>query len=178
MTDACARAVRVYNAEKWSEAVAALREVVSGRTGDDVGNRQIAEYRLATALYRLDRFAESYATFHAIAQKRQHIKHAETLLWLAKYAMAHPENVDLADLAYYDIEDVMRFHNAEQREVFGVALYLFGRERVAARGGLKEGQDALAGVPADHPYAQYAGRCLALWATPTACAPYMTCNPH
>src|SRR5262245_24307918 len=47
MTDETADAKRLFDHERWAEAAAANRRVVDGDTGDDEGNRQIAEYHLA-----------------------------------------------------------------------------------------------------------------------------------
>ena len=55
-------------------------------TGDDEGNKQLAQYHLAIALYRLQFYQASYAIFSEIAEKPNHLKFSETLLWLAKLA--------------------------------------------------------------------------------------------
>ena len=53
MTEEAAQAKRLFDGEKWSEAALALYRVRNGETGDDEGNKQIAQYHLAIALYRL-----------------------------------------------------------------------------------------------------------------------------
>jgi len=53
MTESAAAAKGLFDKEKWSEAAQALHRVVSGETGDDAGNKQLAEYYLAICLYWL-----------------------------------------------------------------------------------------------------------------------------
>src|SRR5690606_4281877 len=53
MTEAAAAAKQLFDKERWNEAAQALHAVVTGETGDDPGNKQLAEYYLAIALYRL-----------------------------------------------------------------------------------------------------------------------------
>ena len=159
MSDGFARAKRLYDAEKWEPAFVAMRSVIDGATGDDEANRQIAEFYAAKALYQLHRHAESYAALHAIARRRDHVKHRDVLLWLARLAMRFPELVSLGDFAFYDRDDVEHFANPEQRDVWGALTYFLARERLAA-GRASEARALFARVPEDHPYAAYAQRCL------------------
>ena len=86
MTEGAAAAKKMFDKERWSEAAAGMYRVVSGDTGDDPGNRQLAEYYLAISLYRLKFYQASYAIFSVIADNPSHLKFKETLLWLAKLA--------------------------------------------------------------------------------------------
>ena len=52
-TEAAAQAKRLYDREKWWDAAKALYRVSTGETGDDEGNKQIAQFNLAKALYKL-----------------------------------------------------------------------------------------------------------------------------
>jgi hypothetical protein len=83
MTEQAAAAKQLFDKEKWSEAAQALHRVVSGETGDDAGNKQLAEFYLAISLYRLKFYQASYAIFSVIAENANHLKFKETLLWLA-----------------------------------------------------------------------------------------------
>src|SRR5205823_279354 len=132
VSEGFAKAKRLYDSEKWEEAFTAMRSVADGATGDDEANRQIAEFHAAKALYQLKRHSESYAAFHAIARRRDHAKHRDVLLWIARLAMKYPQLVDLGDFAFYDRDDVERFANPEQREVWGALTYFVARERLAA----------------------------------------------
>src|SRR5262245_1460387 len=44
MTESAAQAKQMFDKERWSEAAQALHRVVTGETGDDPGNKQLAEY--------------------------------------------------------------------------------------------------------------------------------------
>jgi hypothetical protein len=93
-TDAASQAKRLYESEKWWDAAQALYRVSTGETGDDEGNKQIAQFNLAKALYKLKFFQAAYSIFSEIADKPNHLKYNETLLWLAKLATDLPEPAD------------------------------------------------------------------------------------
>jgi len=161
MTEAAAQAKRKFDGEKWKDAETELRRIVKGETGDDEGNKQLAEYKLAIVLFRLERVGDAVSAFRAIATRRNHLKHAETLLWLSRIADDHPESLTLEDLATYAPEDVLRFNNDNQRSLYTSLSYLVGRERIAEKKDA-EAKKLLANVPEDHPYAAAAKKCLAL----------------
>ncbi|HTN84706.1 MAG TPA: hypothetical protein VL242_13495, partial [Sorangium sp.] len=73
MTEEAAQGKRLFDSERWSDAALQLKRVVDGDTGDDEGNRQIAQYHLAIALYRLQFYQASYAIFSQIADKPNHL---------------------------------------------------------------------------------------------------------
>src|SRR5258708_30180089 len=79
-TAAAAQAKRLYENEKWWDAAQALFRVSSGETGDDEGNKQIAQFNLAKALYKLKFFQGAYSIFSEIADRPNHLKYNETLL--------------------------------------------------------------------------------------------------
>ncbi|MCC6524871.1 MAG: hypothetical protein IT373_19605 [Polyangiaceae bacterium] len=135
MTEAAAQAKRLFDGERWPEAGAALEAVARGDHGDDEGNRQLAEYYLAIALYRQSRTRESAERFAAIARRPGHLKHAETLLWLGKLAAKPDSAAFLAprDFTTYTAPDVERFRNAHQMSLWYQLSYL------VAIGGLSEG---------------------------------------
>ena len=97
MTEEAATAKRLFDGERWSEAALGLYRVYKGETGDDPGNRQIAQYHLAIALYRLKFYQASYGIFSEIADKPNHLKFNETLLWLSKLATQLPEPADIVE---------------------------------------------------------------------------------
>jgi hypothetical protein len=129
MSEEAAQAKRLFDSEKWGEALPALRRVVAGETGDDLGNRQVSAYRMAIVLYRLGRHDESLTAFLPLASDANHLKHAETILWLAKL-MDQPAPVgDKAGRAIkenYRDQDVARFNNAAQRELYEKLRKLMG----------------------------------------------------
>ncbi|MDB4994535.1 MAG: hypothetical protein JWM74_1967 [Myxococcaceae bacterium] len=161
MTEQAAQAKRLFDAEKWKDALNAMQRVANGDTGDDDGNKQLAEYHAAIVLFRMKREADSYQAFATIAKKSNHMKHGETILWLSKIADAHPELVVLGDFATYTPEDVARFNNPNQLVVYESLSYFLGRERIA-EGKAAEGRTLLAHVPDTHPYFAAAKKCIVM----------------
>ena len=134
MTEEAAQAKRLFDAERWSEAALALKRVTGGDTGDDEGNKQIAQYHLAIALYRLQFYQASYAIFSEIAEKPNHLKFSETLLWLAKLATQLPEPADIVErVGKYDADQIARFNNAQQKNLYWQLNYLLGRYKYRSR---------------------------------------------
>ena len=127
-TDAAAQAKRLYESEKWWDAAKALYRVSTGETGDDEGNKQIAQFNLAKALYKLKFFQAAYSIFSEIADKPNHLKYNETLLWLAKLATDLPEPADIVErVGKYNVEQVAKFNNHEQQDLYWQLNYLLGR---------------------------------------------------
>lgn len=134
MTEEAAQAKRLFDAERWSEAALALKRVVAGDTGDDEGNKQIAQYHLAIALYRLQFYQASYGIFSEIADKPNHLKFNETLLWLAKLATQLPEPADIVErVGKYKGDQIARFNNPQQRDLYWQLNYLLGRYKYRNR---------------------------------------------
>ena len=129
-TEAAAQAKRLYDREKWWDAAKALYRVSTGETGDDEGNKQIAQFNLAKALYKLKFFQGAYSIFSEIADRPNHLKYNETLLWLAKLATDLPEPADIIErVGKYNEEHVAKFNNKEQEEIYWQLNYLLGRYR-------------------------------------------------
>ncbi len=127
-TDAAAQAKRLYESEKWWDAAQALFRVSSGETSDDEGNKQIAQFNLAKALYKLKFYQGAYSIFSEIADKPNHLKYNETLLWLAKLATDLPEPADIVErVGKYNEQQVGKFNNKEQKDLYWQLNYLLGR---------------------------------------------------
>ncbi|APR78096.1 Hypothetical protein A7982_03443 [Minicystis rosea] len=134
MTEEAAQGKRLFDAERWSEAALVLKRVVDGETGDDEGNKQIAQYHLAICLYRLQFYQASYGIFSAVADKANHLKFNETLLWLAKLATQLPEPADIIErVGKYKNEQIARFNNPQQRDLYWQLNYLLGRYKYRNR---------------------------------------------
>ncbi|KYF62335.1 hypothetical protein BE15_03765 [Sorangium cellulosum] len=134
MTEQAAQGKRLFDSERWSDAALQLKRVVDGDTGDDEGNRQIAQYHLAIALYRLQFYQASYAIFSQIADKPNHLKFNETLLWLSKLATQLPEPADIIErVGKYKTEQIARFNNPQQRDLYWQLNYLLGRYKYRNR---------------------------------------------
>ncbi|MBN1608589.1 MAG: hypothetical protein JW940_18310 [Polyangiaceae bacterium] len=159
MTEQAAAALRLFDQEDWARALQALQRVAAGETGDDLGNRQTAEYRAAIALYRLGRLREARAVFSRIARTVSHAKHRETLFWLLVFAPAHPELVDLTAIAQYTPDEGKPLDNPMQRELYGSFVYFLGRARLQ-NGSAAQARELLRQVPANHPYVIHAAQCL------------------
>jgi hypothetical protein len=129
-TEAAAQAKRLYDREKWWDAAKALYRVSTGETGDDEGNKEIAQFNLAKSLYKLKFFQGAYSLFSEIADRPNHLKYNETLLWLAKLATDLPEPADIIErVGKYNEEHVAKFNNGEQQEIYWQLNYLLGRYR-------------------------------------------------
>ncbi len=134
MTESAAQAKRLFDAERWGEAALLLKRVVDGDTNDDAGNRQLAQYHLAIALYRLQFFQTSYDIFKEIAEHPNHLKFKDTLLWLAKLATQLPEPADIIGaVGKYSKDQLNRFNNDQQRDLYFQLNYLLGRSNYRKR---------------------------------------------
>jgi len=134
MTEDAAHAKRLFDAERWGEAAVQLKRVVDGTSNDDEGNRQIAQYHLAVALYRLQIYQGSYAIFSEIADKPNHLKFNETLRWLSKLASQLPESADVTErIGKYKPEQIALFNNPQQRKLYWKLNYLLGRYKYRNR---------------------------------------------
>lgn len=134
MTEEAATAKRLFDKERWSEAALGLYRVYKGETGDDAGNRQIAQYHLAISLYRLRFHQASYALFSEISDNPNHQKFSETLLWLARLATQLPEPADVVErVGKYSAEEIARFKNKQQIDLYWQLNYLLGRYKYRNR---------------------------------------------
>lgn len=128
MTEAAAAAKRLFDQERWAQAADALQRVVAGETGDDPGNQQLCQYWLAISLYRLKFYQASYSMFGFIANQKNHLKHAQTLLWLSKLATQLPEPAGIIDsVGKYSDAHLATFNNPQQRDLYYQLNYLLGR---------------------------------------------------
>jgi tetratricopeptide (TPR) repeat protein len=134
MTEDAAAAKRLFDQQKWADASLAFYRVVAGETGDDPGNQQLAQYYLAISLYRMKLYQASYALFSLISESKNHLKFRETLLWLAKLATQLPEPADIIErVGKYSDDEIARFNNGQQRELFYQLNYMLGRYRYRNR---------------------------------------------
>ncbi len=128
MSEQAENAKRLYDADKLWEAAIAYDAIAKGESGDDEGNRQVAQFGLAKTLYKLKFYQAAYSIFSAIAENPNHLKFNETLLWLAKLATDLPEPADIVEqIGKYDEAQISRFDNPEQRDLYWQLNYLLGR---------------------------------------------------
>jgi tetratricopeptide (TPR) repeat protein len=134
MTETAAHGKRLFDAERWAEASLVLKRVADGDSADDKGNQQLAQYHLAIALYRLQFFQASYAIFSSIVENPSHFRFDETLLWLSRLATQLPEPADVIErVGKYGPEQIGRFDNPHQRELYWQLNYLLGRYKYRNR---------------------------------------------
>lgn len=128
MTEEAAQAKRLFDSERFEEATKALTRVVNGETGDDQGNREVAQYHLGIAHFRLGRFDDALEVFVAIAAQPSHLKFQETALWLSRLVDKPAQAVRAIDALYpYSRETVARFDNPQQRDTYATLMYATGR---------------------------------------------------
>lgn len=127
-TEGMARAKAAFDQKRWAQAAEGMYQVVSGETGDDPGNKQLAEFYLAQSLYFLKFYQASFDGFSKIAGNPNHLKFNETLLWMAKLATDLPEPADIiSHVGKFSDEHLSRFDNATQKELYWKLNYLLGR---------------------------------------------------
>src|SRR5678815_691352 len=73
-------------------------------------------------------------SFSIVADNPNHLKFKETLLWLAKLATQLPEPADIIErVGKYTDEQVARFDNAQQRDLYWQLNYMLGRYKYRNR---------------------------------------------
>jgi hypothetical protein len=134
MTEAAAKAKRDFNKGDYENAALGLYRVYKGETGDDEGNKQLAQFDLAIALYNKKYYQAAYGIFSEIAEKPSHLKFNQTLLWLAKLATELPEPADIVErIGRYNEAQINQFKNDNQIELFWQLNYLLGRYKYRNR---------------------------------------------
>jgi len=127
-TAAMKQAKDAFDKKSYAQAAQGMYDVVSGASGDDAGNKQLAEFYLAQSLYFLKFYQASFDTFTKIASNQAHLKFGETLLWLAKLATDLPEPADIiAHVGKYSDAQLARFDNKAQQDMYWKLNYLLGR---------------------------------------------------
>jgi hypothetical protein len=134
MTEEAARGKHLFDNARWEQASLMLKRAADGETGDDEGNRELAQYRIAIALFNMKLFQTSYAIFSDIAAKSKHVKHSESLLWLARLAVLMPEPADVVGrVGKYSQEELTRFGSSDRRELLAQLNTMLGRYHVRNR---------------------------------------------
>lgn len=127
-TEEMARAKKAFDQKQWPAAAEGMFDVASGKTGDDAGNQQLAEFYLAQSLYFLKFYQGSFSGFAKIANNPSHLKFSESLMWLAKLATDLNEAADIiSHVGKYSDEQIARFDNANQKELYWKLNYMMGR---------------------------------------------------
>jgi hypothetical protein len=82
-SDVAIEAARLYSAGEWKPAAAAFERVWSGRTGEALGNREVAEFYGGIALHKAGRAVDAEILFARIAAKPSHARHTALQSWRA-----------------------------------------------------------------------------------------------
>ena len=130
MTEEAALGKRLFDSERWAQALVVLRRVASGETGDDEGNKQSAEYHIAVALFRSNSADDSLVALTKLAENPNHLRHQEALLWLARLAEAGGPRGQRASTIIarnYREADAARFNNPQQQSLFRTLERAFGK---------------------------------------------------
>lgn len=127
-TPELAQARMKYDAGQHAEAIPLLEKVVSGESGDDEGNRQLAEYWLGAAEFQIGRYDKSVAAFAPIAHRPSHLKRRDTAPWLGRLMnqpISSTQAIDL--LGLYRHEELATFDVDPTRPLFRLLQYGRGR---------------------------------------------------
>src|SRR5437588_11467919 len=86
------RALKLYDAEDYSNASIELNKVIEGQSGDDEANKQRAEFFMGKTLFNMKYYSASLSYFDRIVQKGpNHRYYQKTLQWLASQSRFLPE---------------------------------------------------------------------------------------
>ena len=87
-----------------------------------------------SASTRLKFYQAAYAYLQRDRDKPNHIKFTETLLWLSKLATELPEPADIIErVGKYNDDQIARFNNPKQRDLYWQLNYLLGRYKYRNR---------------------------------------------
>jgi hypothetical protein len=80
-SDVAVEAARLYVRREWKAAAAAFERVWSGHTGEELGNREVAEYYGGIALHKAGRAADAEILFARILAKPSHARYISLQSW-------------------------------------------------------------------------------------------------
>lgn len=82
-TEQAAQVARLFEGRRWLDAALAAERVANGETGDDVGNRRLAEFMTAVSCERLGMVDAANAALARIAATQCDPRHDEAAFWIA-----------------------------------------------------------------------------------------------
>jgi tetratricopeptide (TPR) repeat protein len=127
-TETAARSEELFDMALYYEAAPLLQGVAAGETGDDEGNREIAQYHLAVALFRVKLYEACFGVLSAIADQPRHRKRRESLFWLSRLAHVLPDPRDAIErIGAYAPSEIAPFDSPQQREIYWDLSYLLGQ---------------------------------------------------
>jgi len=141
-----ADALTLFAHDDWQAAAIELQKVTDGATHDDHGNRQIAEYRLAIALFNLELYQPSLDVFSRIATNKCHVNRLESITWFGRLAGKLPESAHIeSQMVPFNEQDIRRATSKEESQLGSTLLYLLGKQ-LYQKGDYKAALSAYQGV--------------------------------
>jgi tetratricopeptide (TPR) repeat protein len=139
------RALKLYDAEDYSNASIELNKVIEGQSGDDEANKQRAEFFMGKTLFNMKYYSASLSYFDRIVQKGpNHRYYAKTLQWLASLSRFLPESAGVLEkIGKYTKSDL---DQPALEPVRDELYYLLGRFHYQ-KGNFKEAIDLFNSVP-------------------------------
>jgi tetratricopeptide (TPR) repeat protein len=139
------RALKLYDAEDYSNASIELNKVIEGQSGDDEANKQRAEFFMGKTLFNMKYYSASLSYFDKIVQKGpNHRYYQKTLQWLASLSRFLPESAGVLEkIGHYTKSDL---DQPALEPVRDELYYLLGRFHYA-KGNFKDAIDLFSSVP-------------------------------
>ncbi len=139
------RALKLYDAEDYTNASIELNKVVEGQSGDDEANKQRAEFFMGKTLFNMKYYSASLSYFDRIVQKGpNHRYYQKTLQWLASLSRFLPESAGVLEkIGKYTKSDL---DQPALEPVRDELYYLLGRYHYA-KGNFKDAIDLFSSVP-------------------------------
>jgi hypothetical protein len=101
-----------FEQQRWDEAIALFRGVSRGEAYDDLGNREVAQFKMGVALRRSGDPVSALGVFARIAEDPSHAAHHDTLFELVELVYEAETTEDAIDLArlfarenYYAVDE-------------------------------------------------------------------------
>lgn len=143
-------ALKAYQNGNRAEAAVLFQRVIDGKTKDDAGNKQRAEFYLGKSLYHLKFYQTTLQVFDSIlARGPSHRYGDKTLKWMSELATLLPYPAGVIDkVGKYGITVVGKLNNAQNRSLYNHLLYLIGRAKYE-KGLFDDALKILAKVPTD-----------------------------
>lgn len=153
-----AEALSAFEAERYEDAAVGFELVASGKSKDDRGNRNKAQFMLGQALYRMRYYQSALTVFDDISsQGPRHVFFGETLQWLGMLASKLPEASGIIEkVGRYGIGALEEFREKDPA-LYNQLLYLMGRH-LYAQGSFREAIDVFQEVDPkskDYTYAKF-----------------------
>lgn len=127
-----AEALTAFESKQYESAAIGFEQVASGKTKDDRGNRQRAQFLLGQTLYTMRYYQSALNVFDEIsATGPAHLFFGDTLEWLGLLASKLPESSGIIEkVGRYGIGALDEFKEKDPK-LYNQLLYLMGRHLYA-----------------------------------------------